>query len=296
MEIEFKKIALEDRDLVTKYLWASQVRSCEETFANTYLWSRQYPIEFAIVDEMLVFKTIEENPSFDFPRGQGDLKVCMDKMMDYYEEKGYPFRMHLVTEEDFAKLEALYPGKLKIEYDRDVADYVYETEKLITLAGKKYHGKRNHINKFRELYPDWVYEKITDENLDDAFQMALKWRHENACDQDEEKRLELCVTMNALRLLKELHLSGGLIRAKGQVVAIAIGEPVSEDTFVVHNEKAFADVPGAYPMINQQFAAHEAKDYKYTNREEDTGSEGLRKAKLSYRPEILLQKGIVTYA
>ena len=87
MEIEFKKIALEDRDLVTKYLWASQVRSCEETFANTYLWSRQYPIEFAIVDEMLVFKTIEENPSFDFPRGQGDLKVCMDKMMDYYEEK-----------------------------------------------------------------------------------------------------------------------------------------------------------------------------------------------------------------
>ena len=79
-------------------------------------------------------------------------------------------------------------------------------------------------------------------------------------------------------------------------MAIAIGEPVSEDTFVVHNEKAFADVPGAYPMINQQFAAHEAKDYKYTNREEDTGSEGLRKAKLSYRPEILLQKGVVTYA
>lgn len=294
MDIQFKKIALEDRDLVTKYLWEAQSKSCEETFANIYLWSRQYPVEFAVLDGMIVFKTIQEQPSFDFPKGCGDLKACMDKMLAYYEEKGWPFRMHLVTEEDFAKLEELYPGKFQIEYIRDSADYIYETEKLITLSGKKLHSKRNHINKFKELYPDWTYEKITQKNLDDAFQMALKWRHENACDEDEEKRQELCVTLNALRLLDELKLSGGLIRVEGRVVAIAIGEPVSNDTFVVHNEKAFADVPGAYTIINQQFAAHEAKDYLYTNREDDTGSEGLRKAKLSYKPAILYAKGIVT--
>ena len=51
---------------------------------------------------------------------------------------------------------------------------------------------------------------------------------------------------------------------------------------------------GAYPMINQQFVEHECMDYQYINREEDTGAEGLRKAKLSYRPVFMVEKGRVT--
>lgn len=127
--------------------------------------------------------------------------------------------------------------------------------------------------------------------------MALKWRKEAECEQDEEKRAEMCVTLNALRLLEELQLKGGLLRAEpgGEVIAFTIGEPLNPDTFVVHIEKAFAEVQGAYPMINQQFVAHEAQGYQYVNREEDTGAEGLRKAKLSYRPAFLVEKGMVTY-
>ena len=103
----------------------------------------------------------------------------------------------------------------------------------------------------------------------------------------------MCVALNALRLLEELGLSGGLLRVEGEVVAFTIGEPLNQDTFVVHIEKAFAEIQGAYPMINQQFVEHEAQNYLYVNREEDTGSEGLRKAKLSYRPAFLVQKGLV---
>ena len=87
---------------------------------------------------------------------------------------------------------------------------------------------------------------------------------------------------------------GGCIRVNGEIVAFCIGEAVCEDTFVVHVEKAFADVEGAYPMINQQFVQHECMEYEYVNREEDTGAEGLRKAKLSYRPAFLVEKGTVT--
>ncbi len=205
--------------------------------------------------------------------------------------------MHLVQEQEYGLLELWYPGKFQIAYDRDSADYVYETEKLTTLAGKKLHGKRNHINKFKENYPNWVYEPVTGENVEECFQMALKWRKEAECEQDEEKRAEMCVTLNALRLLEELQLKGGLLRAEpgGEVIAFTIGEPLNPDTFVVHIEKAFAEVQGAYPMINQQFVAHEAQGYQYVNREEDTGAEGLRKAKLSYRPAFLVEKGMVTY-
>ena len=76
-------------------------------------------------------------------------------------------------------------------------------------------------------------------------------------------------------------------------MACTVGEPLCEDTFVVHIEKAFPDVEGAYPMINQQFVQHECMEYQYVNREEDTGAEGLRKAKLSYRPVFLVEKGVV---
>lgn len=123
--------------------------------------------------------------------------------------------------------------------------------------------------------------------------MALKWRNQNGCEEDEEKHAEICVTLNALRLYKELELVGGVLRVDGEIVAFTLGEPLSEDIFVVHIEKAFADVQGAYPMINQQFVEYECSSYKYINREEDTGSEGLRKAKLSYRPIFLVEKGLV---
>lgn len=86
----------------------------------------------------------------------------------------------------------------------------------------------------------------------------------------------------------------GLIRLDGEVIAFSIGEPVCNDTFVVHIEKAYAHIQGAYPIINQQFAEHEAAGYFYVNREEDVGAEGLRKAKLSYRPVFLQEKGLVT--
>lgn len=296
MEIPFKKIELEDRELLEHYLKQKTYRSCELVFPNIYLWSRKYPTDYAIVEDTLIFRSFEEKggTSITFPAGGIEqIHKALDVMMQWFKEQNLTMHMHLVQEPEFELLNLWYPGEFEITYDRDSADYVYETEKLITLAGKKLHGKRNHINKFKELYPDWSYEPITKENVEDCFQMALEWRNINQCEWDVEKRDEMCVTLNALRLLDELKLTGGLIRVEGRVIAFAIGEPLNPDTFVVHIEKAFADIQGAYPMINQQFAANAAKDYLYVNREEDTGSEGLRKAKLSYRPVFLVDKGMV---
>jgi len=73
-----------------------------------------------------------------------------------------------------------------------------------------------------------------------------------------------------------------------------MGERLCDDTFVIHFEKAFSDVDGAYPMINQQFIIHELADYTYVNREEDMGLEGLRRAKESYKPVFMAEKGILT--
>lgn len=293
MDIQFKRPELTDRDLIQHYLHQRKTRSCEMTFANTYLWSRHYDVGFAVLEDMLVFGSTAGRVSFTVPVGPGDLRQVLDILMAYCEEKGVPFQLHNVTKEDFARLEALYPGEFDISYERDYADYVYETEKLINLSGKKYHSKKNHINKFKALYPDWGYEPITKDNLEECFQMGLRWRELNGCEEDEEKHAEICVALNYLRLFEELEMRGGALRVDGKIVAFTIGEPVNRDTLVVHIEKAFAEIQGAYTMINQQFAEHEGAGFTYMNREEDMGEEGLRKAKLSYKPVFLVEKGVV---
>ena len=296
IEINFKRAELEDKEVISHYFKHHTSRSCERTFVNVYLWSRHYKVQFAIVEDALVFKSEDNGLAFAFPAGEPEnVKRALEVLMEYSKERGYPFCMYNVTPDNFALLEQWYPGRFQIEYDEDSADYVYESEKLATLSGKKLHSKRNHVNKFKSEYEGrWGYEPITKDNLEECFQMGLKWRNDNGCEEDEEKNAEICVTLNSLRLFEELELVGGILRVDGQIVAFTIGEPICSDTFVVHIEKAYADIPGAYNMINQQFVEHECMNYKYVNREEDTGSEGLRKAKRSYRPVFMVEKGDVT--
>ena len=294
-EIIFRRPALEDQELIRSYFDKAPSRSCERTFVDVFLWARHYDVTFAGIEDTLVFRDGGADPGFAYPAGE---EVCVKRalefLMKYSEEQGYPFKLYNVTAENFAQIEAWFQGEFELEYDRDQADYIYETEKLATLAGKKLHGKRNHINKFKQLYPDWSYESLSDENVEACFQMALKWRNSNGCNDDPEKNAEMCVSLNSLRLYKELGFKGGVLKNGEKIVAFTVGEELCKDTFVVHIEKAFADVQGAYPMINQQFVEHECMDYTYVNREDDAGEEGLRKAKLSYRPAFLEEKGFVT--
>lgn len=237
-EPTFKRPELEDKEIISSYFEKAQSRSCERTFVNVYLWSRHYKVQYAIIEDTLVFRDSGKNLSFTYPAGEPEnVKKALEFLMEYCKEKDVPFILYNVTPHMFAQLDKWYPKKFFIEYNRDLADYVYETEKLASLAGKKLHGKRNHINKFKALYPDWSYEPLNDDNVEDCFQMALKWRNKNGCEDDPEKNAEMCVTLNSLRLYKELGLKGGVLKADGKIVAFTVGEPVSDDTFVVHIEK-----------------------------------------------------------
>ncbi len=290
--LEFKRPTIEDREILQPFYEQVDERSCELTFANMVLWAPHYEVEYAVIDNMLVLHSKKGN-TYSYPIGSGDRKAVIEQLYEIEKQKGNPLLLHGITPKRMEEIEKMFPNRAEITYDRDIADYIYLSEKLETLAGKKLHGKRNHINRFKENHPDWSYEPITSENKNECAKMAQEWRIENGCDEDPEKKAEICVTLQYLNHFETLKLQGGLLRVDGKVIAFTIGEAVTDDTFVVHIEKAYADIQGAYPMINQQFVQHCGKDYLYINREEDTGSEGLRKAKLSYRPEFLLEKGIV---
>lgn len=295
MKIEFKRPELEDKELIRHFLQQEHSRNCEMTFANIFLWSRTiYPLKFAVIEDTICFLSETAGYAVTFPVGKGDKKKVIELLKEEWKREGRQLTLRLVTEEQFGQLQEMYGEKVEISYNRDIADYVYETEKLIQLSGKKYHGKKNHINRFIANHPEWQYEPITKENVSECIAMAEEWGRRNGCDENKDKQQELSVAIQGLTMLEELELKGGLLRAEGEVIAFTFGGAVSDDTFVVHVEKAYAEIQGAYPMINREFLKAEAAEYTYVNREDDTGAEGLRKAKLSYHPVFLIEKGLVT--
>jgi hypothetical protein len=185
------------------------------------------------------------------------------------------------------------PGAFDFEESRDDADYVYLTERLSTLSGKKLQPKRNHISRFKDN-PDWRYEDISEENIEDCLIMSKDWCEKYNCEDSQDLDDEYCAVRQALQHYFTLGFDGGLIRREGKVVAFTIGEPLNNSAYVVHIEKAYHDIQGAYPLINQEFVLRNCQDYTYVNREEDTGDLGLRQAKLSYGPDILLTKYTAT--
>lgn len=293
--MRFQKIQLSDKETFDYYFSKVSSRICDKSFAASYVWKDYYNEEFAVVDDMLVIKAEHDFVSFSYPIGHGDVKKALDEIRVYCKENDIPFCLHNITKENEACLEEFYPGEIEVLYSRDDEDYIYESKDLITLKGKKFHGKRNHINKFKENH-EWSYESISDANRQECLEMLEVWKEAN-CEteevaEDDEKNAEACAAKTALMYMERLGLVGGAIRAEGKIIAFAMGEPINEDTFVVHFEKAFGVIQGAYPMINQQFAEYEASEYRYINREEDCGEEGLRKAKLSYRPVMMAERGM----
>ena len=287
----FKKITAADRDVLKSILDRERFRACDFSAGNLVLWSDAYETAFAVADDTLFIRSrLNGQTNFAFPMGARDLTAAFAWLQSYCAESGETFRMNLVEPAMFERVEAAFPGKYDIVYNRDSADYLYNAAELASFSGKRFHGKKNHVNEFIRTYPDWRYEPITDESTDECIAMGRAWCAENGCCADHSKSVEMCILIKALQNRAALGLRGGYLRAEGRIVALALGERCG-DMLIEHFEKAFAGVPGAYPMICQQFVLHEAGDAAYVNREEDMGVEGLRQSKASYRPAFLADKG-----
>ncbi len=294
MQLQFRDVTLEDKQWIDPLLKLGPRDCLEYNFTTTFVWRNSYCHHIARMGDYFLLRANPAKPAYLFPAGQGPLDPVIRALAEDARALGFPLVFNTVLPDTKETLETLFPGKFEFESCRDGADYIYETQALAELTGKKYSAKRNHINRFLENHPDWRYEPITPENFDDVRRMNTLWCMQNGCAEDIAISEEYCAVESAIRHYHELELTGGLIRTEGKVVAFAIGDPLNDDTFLVHFEKAFADVQGAYQMINQQFVKRNCMQYRFINREEDAGVKGLRRAKLSYHPIRLVDKFLAT--
>jgi hypothetical protein len=289
--LDFQKITPSMRAEFETYLLPLK-KSCEYAFTNLFMWGRQ---RATFIDGYLVlFSHFDRRAVYPFPAGQGDVRPALDAIIQDARERGILCCITGLSQENMGLLEQLYPGKFTFQCDRDSFDYVYNIDDLADLKGRKYQKKRNHVNKFRSLYPNWCTEEMTEAHLPRVREMTAQWFDaRQKMDPTGNYLLEQRALERAFDHFEGLGLDGMVLLDGERIVAFTMASRLSEDTFDLHFEKALEDVEGAYAAINQAFAQYlrnKYPDIRYLDREDDLGLEGLRKAKLSYYPDHLKEK------
>ena len=258
--------------------------TCENSFLNAVLW-RSYNYSYAIYEGSLIIRLSEGEKNYYYLPIGGDFKAGVEKIIAI--EGGEPTFL-LSDGARMTRFLEQYGDLFDLFETPDNFEYIYLQEQLAELIGKKYHQKRNHISSFSRKY-EWRFEKMTSENCSDAIRVTDKWMVQRDASNDSELIEERNSIEYVLSYFDELEIVGGIIYVGDEPVTFAFGTALNDKTFDINIEKADSDYPGAYAVINNAFAK-ELGGYIYLNREDDLGIEGLRKAKLSYYPEIILKK------
>ena len=299
--MEFKEITLQDRDWMRQLLGYSDNRATEFNFTVLYIWRDIMHSRVCRVGDYLVVRFFPNGapaPMYLFPSGRGteeELKGVLESCMEDARQNGHPFLMASVQNGHKEILENLFPDRFTFEPNRDYFDYIYSAEDLTFLRGKKFQSKRNFVSRFKRQ-EGWSYEPLGKDNLKECAAMSISWCAKYGCGKDPSMASESCSVKNALQNFEQLGLMGGLLRLNGEVVAFTIAEKTNSDTLLVHIEKAYGDIVGAYPAIANEFLRNsiveegEQLSVKYINREDDAGDLGLREAKMQYHPLFLLEK------
>ncbi|HYA02376.1 MAG TPA: phosphatidylglycerol lysyltransferase domain-containing protein [Syntrophobacteria bacterium] len=286
---DFKPLALDDREYISAMFSNYPPVTSELTFTNLFIWRDHYQFGWSMAgDALLIAGATPPGKPFALPPvGDDDLAPAFRLLLEHLGKLAEVPEIHRVPE----PLVRRYAASLALEAEdsRAQSDYVYRTESLITLSGRKYHGKRNHINQFRSAYA-YRYEPLTPRLIEACLELQEEWCRLRECTDNPALLSEERAVHEALRQYFQLGLTGAAIVVNARVVAFSLGEPLNPETAVIHVEKANPQFPGSYAVMNQEFCRHAWSKFTYLNREQDLGDQGLRQAKLSYYPDHLISK------
>lgn len=283
----------EDEDWINSCIAVSGTMASDASFANIYLLRNKYSTKISRYKDFIIRKYSGKGArcGYTFPLGKGDVAKALAEIEKDAKECGERLQFAFVTEEQKEVLENAMPARFCYSSDAGDSDYIYLRSELTSLSGKAFHKKKNHFSKFVRTYPDYKYYEIGACNIYDAQKVADAWYYEHLQDEDASQLAEYKAIKEALENFEELGLIGGIIYVNDSPCAMTIASKINENTVDVHFEKAVGEyaLNGGYAAINK-FFSEKLDGVTWLNREEDIGIEGLRKAKLSYRPKIMLKK------
>lgn len=289
--MKFKNIDIESRNIINKYLTKENRISCAYCFTDIFIWKDKYHTQYCIEDDCLYLRQYDDESDLYYyyiPMNSKNLQDGINSIIIDSIENKYKFCFGNIEEKYINIFKEEYKDIFSVKLVRDFSDYIYNASDLINLSGKKFHKKKNLFNKFmREYEGRYEYRNITSKDINDILAFNKIWCEKNVSKDSDDMAAETRAITLALKNFEKLELKGGMLLVDGKIIAYTLGSKNNDDTFVVQIEKALVEYSGAYQVINNLFAKNNLEGYKYINREEDLGLEGLRKAKLSYNPVII---------
>lgn len=281
----FKKLEISDYKIINPILKKYNVENCDHCFYTMLIWSFRYHVEYTVHDGQLFMRTSGDNSYWYLsPVGPMDFGDAVQLIIDDARQNGYRIKIFALDEKQKEQLQQRFDGKFEIIEDRDSFDYIYNTDDLSNLPGKKYQKKRNHCSRFVRENPDYTFNIISNENIDKVIEFEKEWCKRNQCDNARGLFSEQQGIMEILKHYDETDIVGAYIETQNGVVAFTLASPINDNMADIVVEKAFHEVNGAYAVINRDFAKNCLQSYRYINREDDMGQENLRKAKLANFP------------
>ncbi|MBN1873909.1 MAG: DUF2156 domain-containing protein [Anaerolineae bacterium] len=287
---EFKSVVLEDRDEIQSRLRAYQPETSELSFGNFFIWHEHYQFQWSVLNGCMVILASAADTVFALPPvGPPPRSETARELLQWMrDERGIVDPV--IARADRRLVAELEPSSVfEMTPTREHFDYVYRSEDLGNLTGRRYSKKRNHINNFSRQYT-YEYAPLTEALVPDTLTLAEVWCEQRACEEDISLAHEFVGIKESLEHFSKLGIEGGVILIDGRVQAFALGEMLNERMAVVHIEKGNPEFAGIYPMITKLFSLNRWQDIAYINREQDLGDPGLRQAKESYYPDHMVEK------
>ena len=288
MTLQYHDISLADKPAIDALLARGNWPGCEYNFTSMFIWRKVRSAQVAYLNDTAVVRMSYFGKLFVlFPLdGARDAEAIAAVLADEQARETAEFSIYGLPRETAQWVADTFPRFFAVRNYPNASEYLYRVEDLIHLSGKKYHGKRNHIARFRAS--DWAAEQLTPEHIAECMQMHETWFSGHPNRESRDLCAEHEAVNQALTHFSALGLDGMLLRQNGRVVAFSLGQPQNDDTYLIHIEKAYHDVEGAYQSINQAMAEAFASSFAQINREDDAGDLGLRRAKQSYHPVAML--------
>jgi hypothetical protein len=282
--MQSEPISLHHQPLLRDRLRAIEIPISEFSFPNLYLFRHLHKYEVLRDGEEVWIRGLSYGrriclmPTRDLRGVDPDYLSRMAGTADYF----YPIPEEWIS---------VFPvDRFEKSFDDGESDYIYQTEKIATFAGKRLHKKKNLLNFFLKHYSHNA-EPLTQERLQDALAILEIWQRESGM---ETSATDFNAAREALERMEELVLCGGIWYAEGRPSGYILGEEITEDTFVLHFAKGLTSYKGIYQYIFSSFASILPGSYQHLNMEQDLGKEALRHSKESYYPEKKLVKYLVS--
>lgn len=291
--MNFSKLTLSDIETVRRYSRFNADRACDLSPGCLVMWRKFYGTEFCVENDAYFSLLHGEDGRvyYNLPLcGKERLPEAIAQVYEHCRRKGEQCSFCTVTEQYLPLMREVLCDITVTEH-REYSDYLYMADDMISLSGKKYATQRNHISRFQREYADWSFEPI---NGDNAARVAefMNGYCEQYAKQEASAAADCAMALEVLENFDIYGMYGGVLSVSGKVVGFSLGETVG-DTLIIHTEKADRGYLGAYQMLTNQFARMYGASAQYINREDDMGDEGLRRAKLAYRPVTLIKKHTV---